>query len=604
MLIAIFAADENDTATLIPWGIRFAHANHGNLLVVCGKRSKGKQKWKDIRLPAEPDENPITRAIQDAIQTFPDDLIAPPEPTSSTQPPAEQPESSADDMPHQVHIQIRELNAPFPERVFTDSMQNLDIGLLLVPAHEPSKSNRAEDNWEQHLMRHASCETMILRGRPPTGNQPLSILVVTTGDDETDIALIRSLQLAGRAPALVSILFVSRQSEQISDDINIETKVAERQFQRLLQNMKAETQDMQKTVVIDDNLSSAIEKHCRANPVDLVIIGTRNLKKIEKLLHATDAGKSSYALGAVREADPLAHRLWKNFRHWVRQRVPQLQRDGRIRLVEWLQNSSRFDFDFIALIALSTLIATLGLIRNSASVVIGAMLVAPLMTPLIGVGFALVQGNEKLIRNAAYSTCFGFALAFGLAIVTSWCVPEILIQSEMLSRGAPDMLDLIVAFLSGIAAAYAMGRPNLISALPGVVIAAALVPPVATSGIALGLWVEGLIWSEAASTVADRLDLAIGSMLLFLTNIVAITLGTAVVFWAVGIDSRVESKPEDTRPGRIWPRYWFIGFVVLSLLLAGLMTWRNGIHRAHEREEQTAKPAVLAPESPQIESID
>jgi uncharacterized membrane protein len=144
----------------------------------------------------------------------------------------------------------------------------------------------------------------------------------------------------------------------------------------------------------------------------------------------------------------------------------------------------------------------------------------------------------------------------------------------------------------------------LISALPGVVIAAALVPPVATSGIALGLWVEGLIWSEAASTVADRLDLAIGSMLLFLTNIVAITLGTAVVFWAVGIDSRVESKPEDTRPGRIWPRYWFIGFVVLSLLLAGLMTWRNGIHRAHEREEQTAKPAVLAPESPQIESID
>ena len=174
----------------------------------------------------------------------------------------------------------------------------------------------------------------------------------------------------------------------------------------------------------------------------------------------------------------------------------------------------------------------------------------------------------------------------------------------MLSRDAPNILDLIVAFLSGIAAAYAMGRPNLISALPGVVIAAALVPPVATSGIAVGLWIEGLIWSEASSLVADRLDLAIGSMLLFLTNIVAITLGTAVVFWAVGIDSRVEAKPEDTRPRRIWPRYWFIGFVVLSFLLAGLMTWRNGIHRAHERQQRPAEPAKLEPEPPQIKSID
>ncbi len=606
MLIAIFAVDENDVATLVPWGIRFALANHGDLLVICGKRSKGKQNWKDVSLPVEPSDQPIIRSIQDAIQTFPDDLIPPHRPEqldagneTTTESDNKLPSSTPE---HQIQIQIRELTAPIPEQVFTESMQTMDIGLLLIPAHEPSKSNQVQDNWEKHLMRHATCETMILRGRPPSGSEPLSTLVVTTGDDETDIALIRSLQLADRIPSRVSILFVSRQSEHISDDMNIEIKVAERQFQRLLINIKAETQEMQKTVVIDDNLSSAIDQYCRANPVDLVLIGTRNLKRIEKLLHATEAGNLTHALAAVREADPLSHRIWKNFRNWVREHVPQLQRDGRIRLVEWLQSSSRFDFDFIALISLSTLIATLGLIRNSASVVIGAMLVAPLMTPLIAAGFALVQGNEKLIRNAARSICLGFAIAYGLAILTSWFLPNIIIQSEMLSRGAPDMLDLIVAFLSGVAAAYAMGRPNLLSALPGVAIAAALVPPVATSGIATGMWVEGLIWSETSETIVSRLDLATGSLLLFLTNIVAITLGTAVVFWSVGIDSRVESKPEDTRQKRIWPRYWFIGFVFLSVLLAGLMTWHNGIHRAHEKAKHLDNPITSTTAPSELEN--
>lgn len=593
MRIAIFAADVNDAATLVPWGIRFARANQGELLVVLGKRAKGKPKWEEIELPVEPIEDPLLRAVQVAIEAehheFPPpelrdsapvhgELITPGEPAGEPSPTLE--------------IQVQRIKAVAPEREFTESISNLDVGLLLVPAHEPSKSRRMETDWEQHLMRHATCETMIVRGRPPAGQAHLAILVVSTGDDETDIALLRGLQLAGREPERVSLLFVSRQVEQISDDLTIQTAVAQRQFDRLLQNTKAKTTGMQKTVVIDENLNAAIEKHCLAHPIDLVIIGTRNLKKIEKLLHASDASQSTYALAGIREGEPLVHRIWKGLRSQIRRRVPQLQREGRIRLVEWLQTSSRFDFDFVALLSLSTLIATLGLIRNSTSVVIGAMLVAPLMTPLIGMGFALVQGNEKLIKHATRSIYLGFALAFGLAVLTSWFVPDFPIQSEILARGAPDLLDLIVAFLSGVAAAYAMGRPNLVSALPGVAIAAALVPPIATSGIGVGLWIEDLLWASGAETVVNRLDLAVGAMLLFLTNIVAITLGTAVVFWAVGIDSRVEAKPEDTRRQRIWPRYWFIGFVILSIVLAGVMTWRNGIHRVHE-PNSTSQPEEI-----------
>ena len=107
-----------------------------------------------------------------------------------------------------------------------------------------------------------------------------------------------------------------------------------------------------------------------------------------------------------------------------------------------------------------------------------------------------------------------------------------------------------------------MGRPHLISALPGVAIAAALVPPLATVGLSLSLG-EG--------------QLAGGAALLFFTNIVAIVLGTALTFWAVGIRTFV-SEDESRKP-RLWPRLWLAGLTVLSLLLAAEITIFNPIDR-------------------------
>ena len=126
----------------------------------------------------------------------------------------------------------------------------------------------------------------------------------------------------------------------------------------------------------------------------------------------------------------------------------------------------------------------------------------------------------------------------------------------MLARDLPNFIDLIVALASGVAAAYAMGRPHLVSALPGVAIAAALVPPIATAGLAvpLGSW-----------------TLAGGASLLFFTNVIAIVLGTAITFWAVGISTYVDTK--HGQKVRNWPRYWFAGFVVISCLLAAEMTY-------------------------------
>jgi len=175
----------------------------------------------------------------------------------------------------------------------------------------------------------------------------------------------------------------------------------------------------------------------------------------------------------------------------------------------------------------------------------------------------LVQGNEKLIRDALKSVILGFTVALAIGAILGLFLrifaPDLEVTQQMIYRDKPNVLDLIVALASGVAGAYAMGRPNLLSALPGVAIAAALVPPIATSGLAL--------------TMGD-LSLSGGASLLFFTNIVAIVLGTAMTFWAVGVSTRVGS---DGRAVQVWPRYWFLAFVVISFVLAIVVTYLNPI---------------------------
>ncbi|MEK6249537.1 MAG: TIGR00341 family protein [Planctomycetales bacterium] len=241
------------------------------------------------------------------------------------------------------------------------------------------------------------------------------------------------------------------------------------------------------------------------------------------------------------------------FERLAKSGIPQLDRTQRVALFERAQSNSRWDTDFMLLTCLSTLIAALGLVQNSAAVVIGAMLVAPLMTPLIAAGLSLVQGNMILIRNAVRSISRGFAIAFTTGIAVGVLTPNLSVTPEMLARGSPRMPDLLVAFISGVAAAYAMGRPNLFSALPGVAIAAALVPPLATAGLATSL---------------GRWQLASGSLLLFLTNIVSIVLGAACALWVVGIRGQHEYGGVSR-----WARFVSVSLILVAMGLAVYEVW-------------------------------
>ncbi len=175
---------------------------------------------------------------------------------------------------------------------------------------------------------------------------------------------------------------------------------------------------------------------------------------------------------------------------------------------------------FYILVAVSTLIASFGLIANSTAVVIGAMLVAPLMTPIFGISLALVRGETVLFGKAARAEIVGVVAAVFMGFVLGSMLGDIEPTPEMLSRTQPNLFDLLVAVLAGFAGAYALVDEKISPALPGVAIATAIVPPLANSGLCLAL---------------GEVSGGIGSFLLFFANFLSILVVASGTFILSGM---------------------------------------------------------------------
>jgi len=179
--------------------------------------------------------------------------------------------------------------------------------------------------------------------------------------------------------------------------------------------------------------------------------------------------------------------------HFWRRVTRSIDKERRGEVQIKLREASRPGFDFFLLVILSCTIATMGLLTNSAAIIIGAMLVAPLMSPIIGLGLASITGDQRLLRFAGAGLVQGAFLAVLVSFILSWFnrqLPFILLQelpNEILARTHPSPIDLTVALAGGLAAAYALAQPTLSAALPGVAIATALMPPLCTIGIGVAL---------------------------------------------------------------------------------------------------------------------
>jgi uncharacterized hydrophobic protein (TIGR00271 family) len=212
--------------------------------------------------------------------------------------------------------------------------------------------------------------------------------------------------------------------------------------------------------------------------------------------------------------------------------------------VDFLSHATK---DFYFFILCSTFIATFGLIINSVAVIIGAMVVAPLMNPILGISLGVVWGDLNLIKRSLKNLFWGTLVSLCVSFISVRFLPDLKVTQEILARTQPTLYDLVIALAAGAAGAYATAKAQMFLSLPGVAIAVSLMPPLATTGIGLAL---------------NNPYIYLGSFLLFLTNLAGINLSGILIFGLLGF---VFHSPGESRKR-------FFGHLRLSILLVILLS--------------------------------
>jgi uncharacterized hydrophobic protein (TIGR00271 family) len=201
----------------------------------------------------------------------------------------------------------------------------------------------------------------------------------------------------------------------------------------------------------------------------------------------------------------------------------------------------------------ANLIALCGLLMNSSPVIIGAMLISPLMGPILSFGFAFVTGDRVIWRNSIRKIALSVIVTIIVAALATFLSPLRETTSEILSRTKPNLYDLIIAFLAGIAGASALcTKKNYLTVVSGVAIATAVIPPLSVAGFGAGT-ANGAIF--------------FGGFLLFFTNFVAIILSTCVVFYFYGFRAQISEETDISQLKKRFA-YLFAVLLIISIPLA------------------------------------
>jgi uncharacterized hydrophobic protein (TIGR00271 family) len=223
---------------------------------------------------------------------------------------------------------------------------------------------------------------------------------------------------------------------------------------------------------------------------------------------------------------------------------------------------------FLTLI-MANLIALSGLITNSAPVIIGAMLISPLMGPILSFGFAFITGTQRIWWMSLRKIFISLVVTILVAAGASFLSPLKELTPEILNRTHPNLYDLVVAFLAGsVGAAAICTKKNYLTIVPGVAIATAVIPPLSVAGFGLG--------------VGD-FAVFVGGFFLFFTNFVAITLATTVVFFVYGFRSRMTAEIDGE--GRLRKRFVYLGVVLLAISIPLVYTLHLSIREVRLRGE-------------------
>jgi uncharacterized hydrophobic protein (TIGR00271 family) len=418
------------------------------------------------------------------------------------------------------------------------------MGLITAPDSSPWDG---DVEAAHHLLKAAPCATFLsLYGDgPPEASK--RVLAVLTGGAHDAMAMRCALRIAERTGGVATVAMIEQDVGAGAE------KLGKRGIEQLLRSIGADDDERIETKVVVDNypvrgVLAAFDGH------DLVIVSMNDLPLVRTLSKALHGA----AVAVVKRAPPLRGRRRDRW-------IPQINPSDYAELVQQLRQGSQWNADFVMMLGLASAVATLGLMQNSPAVVIGSMLLAPLMTPMIGFGMALLQANGKLARSAGKAIGLGFLLTFFVSMALGFFDPGDTLSPEVLARGGPNLLDLGIALFAAVAAGYAMARSTLSGAVAGVAIATALVPPVCACGISIAMGITGIVGGDGewGRLSADGSFMnALGAALLFVTNLFAIILACTGVFSLMGV-----TVPTAFSRAKRTARVGVIAIVVVLLLL-------------------------------------
>ncbi|MEM6715877.1 MAG: TIGR00341 family protein [Cyanobacteria bacterium P01_D01_bin.6] len=256
----------------------------------------------------------------------------------------------------------------------------------------------------------------------------------------------------------------------------------------------------------------------------------------------------------------------ENFRKQYLSGGRRVSPQGLKYMTDSLLEESRPGNSFIILTVGSCIIATFGLLSDSTAVIIGAMLIAPLMLPIRGLSFGILEADETLIRTSVKAIIIGTGGAIAVSMLLGMTVSLSDYGNEVWSRTQPNLLDLGIAITAGALAGFAKIETKISSSLAGTAIAVALMPPLCV----VGLWLAQL-----------ELQWAWGALVLYLTNLLGITLASMLVFLWAGYSPFVQARR---------PIGWTLAFTSILLVPLGVSSYRLLVQ---DRLESNLEAALL-----------
>lgn len=267
-------------------------------------------------------------------------------------------------------------------------------------------------------------------------------------------------------------------------------------------------QDIEYTI---DGIKHSSEKLCFR-------VDRKALKLRQKSIYSGDAaeenGKKSLKIEGLPTGETKNALIKRNLPILPRASTEQFED-----LFKVLRENSTISWPFMMMMILSTLIASFGLFADSSPVIIGAMILAPIISPIVSFSMGMVRYEVPMLKRGLSTITVGTLVSLAFAAGVSLIIPLKIVTPEIEARLSPTLLDMGIAVASGIAAAYAHAKEGIAKSLAGVAIAVALVPPLAVAGIGIGWW----DWEVFS-----------GAILLYATNLAGIIMFAGLTFLLLG----------------------------------------------------------------------